>query len=356
MFRVFLFPFSVIYGIIVYVRRHVFYQFGVFKRTSFDIPIICVGNISMGGTGKTPHTEYLVNLLKSNYKIATLSRGYKRKTSGFVCANNTHNASDIGDEPMQYFQEFGNEVIVVVDEKRVRGVTNLLELHPDIQVVILDDAFQHLAIKAGLNILLTDYFTPYSKDYILPTGTLREQRNAANNADIIIVTKCPTVLSPITRDSFLHDLKPQPHQKVLFSYFSYGPMIPITPIAEELIEKSFSQILLLTGIANPYPLKEYLMDKYSEVYSLAFPDHHAFSERDIVKIKNAFDDIITSNKAIITTQKDAMRLLDPAIKEHFEQFPIYYVPLEVKFHKTYQEIIDQDVRDFVSSFYEINLA
>ncbi|MEI6348438.1 MAG: tetraacyldisaccharide 4'-kinase [Bacteroidota bacterium] len=351
MLRFLLFPISCLYGFIVFIRRNVFYKLGWFKQTKFNIPVICVGNISMGGTGKTPHTEYLTRLLMPKYKIATLSRGYKRKTSGFICANASHLVSDIGDEPLQYFQEFGEEVMVAVDEKRVRGIEKIMQINPDIQVVILDDAFQHLSVKAGLNIILTDYFKPYPDDYILPTGTLREYKSAANDADIIIVTKCPSVLSPITRDSFLHAIKPKPHQKVFFSYFSYGDFVPITPKAEKLMGKSYSQIILLTGIANPYPLNEYLMNKFTEIHPMAFSDHHTFTEKDIAKIVMTYQELITTNKAIITTQKDAMRLLDPSIRHLTEDIPIYYIPLEVKFHKSYQELFDKEILEFVSSFY-----
>lgn len=349
MFRFLFFPFSALFGLCVIFRRRILYGCGIIKRTSFNIPVICIGNLAMGGTGKTPHTEYLVRWLMENYRVATLSRGYKRKTSGFICAGEQHGVSDIGDEPMQYFSEFGDRVVVAVDENRVHGVNQLLKRNPEIQVVVLDDAYQHLSIKAGYNILLTDYFKPYPKDFIVPMGSLREQRSAAQYADMIIVTKCPKVLSPFTREDFLSKIKPLPHQKVLFSYFTYGDFVPVTTAAKQKINVDFSQILLLTGIVNPYPLKEYLMEFFVEIHSLAFPDHHSFSSTDVSKIKKEFEGVITSKKAIITTQKDAMRLLDPQVLSLVDDLPIFYVPLTVKFHAPYDEVFAKEIGAFVES-------
>ncbi len=354
MFKFLFFPFSALYGLIVIIRRNVVYGLGIKKRHRFDFPIICIGNLSMGGTGKTPHTEFIVRWLKSSIHLATLSRGYKRKTSGYLCANDQHTVHDIGDEPLQYYTEFKNEVIVAVDEKRVRGVQSLINSYPELEAIILDDAYQHLSIKAGFNILLTDYFSPYYDDYLFPMGRLREQRKAAKNANFIIVTKCPKILSPITRDFFLSKIKALPNQKVLFSYLSYGEYKPITPKAEQIDIKSVTQIILLTGIANPYPLKEYLMDQYTEIHSLEYPDHHEFSEQDIAKIKHRYSEIITSKKVIITTQKDAMRLLAPEIKPLIIDIPIFYIPLEVKFHDNYENILKDEIWSFIKSFSKEN--
>lgn len=350
MFKFLFFPISALYGALVFIRRRFLYAFGIIKRTSFEVPVICVGNLAMGGTGKTPHTEYLVRWLSQNYHIATLSRGYKRKTSGFICANSEHSVSDIGDEPMQYFCEFGSKVVVAVDEKRVHGVNQLIQNYPDLKVIVLDDSFQHLAIKAGYNIILTDYFKPYFEDYLFPMGSLREHRSAAKFADMIVVTKCPKVLSPITRDFYLSKIKPLSHQKVLFSYLTYGEMVPITHTAEQQTDMTFSQIVLLTGIVNPYPLKEFLMERFAEIHSLEFPDHHAFIAKDIEKIKMVYNEIITSKKAIITTQKDAMRLLDPEIKLLVDDIPIYYVPLTVKFHAPFDEEFTEGISTFINQF------
>lgn len=347
MFRFLFFPISAFYSLILLIRRRVFFTYGIFKRTSFDIPIICIGNLSMGGTGKTPHTEYITRLFKKDYRIATLSRGYKRKTTGYICANNTHLVQDIGDEPMQYFHEFGNEVTIAVDERRVHGVKQLLNDNPTLDMIILDDAYQHLAIKAGLNILLTDYFKPYFSDYLFPVGTLRENQSAAKFADIVIVTKCPKILSPITRDFFLSKIKPTHKQQVFFSYFTYGNLVPITSFAMGK-EIDFSKIILLTGIVNPYPLKEYLTEFYSDIRTIEFPDHHEFTPKDIAEIIREFDTIITKQKAIITTQKDAMRLLEPHIKNLIDHLPIFYVPLNVNFHEPYETQLIDKLNQFIN--------
>lgn len=349
MFRFLFFPISAFYGLILLIRRRVFFTYGIFKRTSFDIPIICIGNLSMGGTGKTPHTEYITRLFKKNYRIATLSRGYKRKTTGYICANKTHLVKDIGDEPMQYFNDFGNEVKIAVDERRVHGVIQLLNENPTLDMIILDDAYQHLAIKAGLNILLTDYFKPYFSDYLFPVGTLRESKSATKFADIIIVTKCPKILSPIMRDFFLSKIKPTEKQQVLFSYFTYGDLVPITK-ASVNGKIDFSTIILLTGIVNPYPLKEYLTEFYSEIRTVEFPDHHEFTPKDIDEIIREFDAIITKQKAIITTQKDAMRLLEPHIKNLIDDLPIFYVPLNVSFHEPYGTQFTEKLKQFINSY------
>ncbi len=343
MFRFLFFPISLLFCFATYIRRHLIYGLGLKSRTTFDIPVICIGNIAMGGTGKTPHTEFLVDFLKDNYKVATLSRGYKRKTSGFIIADESHQVTDIGDEPLQYYHNFNGDAIVAVDEKRVNGVEQLIRLNPDLQVVLLDDAYQHLAIKAGLYILLTDYFSPYYKDFVFPVGTLREQKSAAKYADIIVVTKCPKVLSPIVRDLYLSELKLNPTQKVLFSYFTYGDLVPINQMAKDLNIGAVTQILLLTGIVNPYPLKEYLNNKYYEIHSMVYPDHHEFTEKEIIDVRTTFKDIPTSKKAIITTQKDAMRLMSCNI----DDLPIFYVPLQVKFHAAYDEVMKMEVSSFI---------
>lgn len=353
MLKFLFFPFSLLIATGAFVRRYVYFGFGFNRRKEFRIPTICIGNLSMGGTGKTPHTEFLIRTLKDKYKVATLSRGYKRKTSGFLCANETHQVLDIGDEPLQYFKEFKDDVIVAVDEKRVRGVEQLVKIKPDLQVVLLDDAYQHLAIKAGLNILLTDYFSPYYKDYVFPVGTLREHKSAAKHADIIVVTKCPKTLSPIIRDFYLSKLKPKDYQKVFFSYFAYGDFVPINEKARQTNIKMVSQIVLLTGIVNPYPLREYLNDKFFEIHPMAFPDHHDFMEKDIAKIKKTFHDILTSQKAIITTQKDAMRLMTPEIADFTSDLPLFYVPLQVKFHAPYEYQFQDEVNYFIEGFTKV---
>ncbi len=345
--RILLLPFSILYGLLMLLRRKLF-NIGLLKRHIFDFPIICIGNISLGGTGKTPHTEYLIRLLKSNFKIATLSRGYGRKTKGYVLATSTHSAEEIGDEPMQYKSTFYDEIDVAVCENRVTGINNLLALEVKPDIILLDDAYQHISVKAGLNILLTDYYNLYVNDYVIPTGTLREFKSNAKYAEVIVVTKCPKVLSPMIVKSMIAKIKPLSHQKICFSYYKYGEIIPLTECADKNAKLNFSQLLMVTGIANPYPLKEYLKDNCFELHTITFSDHHSFSIKDLNKIIYNFDSIFSKNKAIIITQKDAMRLNSEKFKHLIKDLPIYYIPLEVKFHKNYESIFNKMILNYVN--------
>lgn len=223
--RILLLPFSLIYGLIVGVRNY-FFNNGLLKSVEFKIPVISVGNLSAGGTGKTPHVEYLIRLLKDHFKIAVVSRGYLRKTRGFVLTDINSTVSMVGDEPMQYINKFKN-LLVAVDENRNHGIQKLMTSHTELDAVILDDAFQHRYVKPGLSILLTDFHSLYSKDFLLPVGRLRESKKGAKRADIIIVTKTDPVFSPLSKRAVLEQLKPQPHQKVFFSYVTYGLPIPV---------------------------------------------------------------------------------------------------------------------------------
>ena len=263
-----LLPFSLLYGMVMLVRNMLF-DLGVIPSEKFSIPVISVGNLSMGGTGKTPHIEYLIRLLYGNYFVATLSRGYKRESKGFILANKESNVNDIGDEPLQYLRKF-EQVKVAVDEKRVRGIHYLMEKFPGIDVILLDDAYQHRYVKPGLSILLTDYRHLYINDHMVPSGTLREFTIGANRADIIIITKTPKIFSPITRRRILEDLHPKPFQKVFFSYLTYPEPIPVFDDSSLVFPSKLSFILLFTGIANNYPLVEHLERFTSEIKTLHF--------------------------------------------------------------------------------------
>jgi len=287
----------------------------------------------MGGTGKSPHVEYLVRLLTNDYDVATLSRGYKRKTKGFVIADGLITAKDIGDEPFQFKSKFEN-IQVAGGEKRVRGITKLQEQKPGTDVILLDDAFQHRHVNPGLSILLTDFHNLYSQDYPIPTGSLREFRPGAGRADIIIVTKSAKVLSPITRNRVKDEIKPQSHQKLYFSYIEHGSFTPIPGI--DFVpdkKKKYYSILLFAGIANMYPLEFYLKNLCIEIEILKFPDHHHYKKKDITRIVDTFDRILSHNKIIITTEKDAMRLIHPEFIKVLKYYPVCYVPIEIKFHK-----------------------
>ena len=308
-----LFPLSLIYGWVIAVRNFLF-DIGLLPSKHFIIPIISVGNLAVGGTGKTPHVEYLLSLFKKNTKTAVLSRGYKRKTTGFILANENANSQTIGDEPFQIFKKFPN-VTIAVDEKRVNGVNKLLKQIPDLQLIILDDAFQHRHIQAGLSILLTDYSNLYTEDSILPTGTLRESGKGSKRADIIVVTKCPEHISPIEMRIVEDELKLKAHQSIFFSTYKYADIEPvflvdITPkLTLEQLKINKTDILLVAGIAKPQPIVDYLNNFALQVESLLFADHHIFNSKDIREIKENFEKLNTDNKIIIVTEKMQPELL-----------------------------------------------
>lgn len=333
--RIILFPFSILYGCIVFIRNKL-YDLGIFSSKEFDIPTISVGNLTVGGTGKTPHIEYLIRILKPEFYIATLSRGYGRKTKGFVLSDTQSTAKDIGDEPLQFKKKFSG-LRVAVDGNRVRGIQNLLKEFPSLQAILLDDAFQHRAVKPGLNIVLTDFSKLYLHDNIMPSGSLREFKSGIQRADIIIVTKCPEILLPIERKRLMNEINPKPHQHVYFSYIKYGDFIPVegegtNPLAKEYyFERNFS-MALLTGIANTKPLEYYLKDKVKNIIPIKYNDHHHFTKADIGNIQKIFNNIVAANKIILTTEKDAMRLKSPEYADAIKNLPLFYIPIEIEFH------------------------
>lgn len=345
--RILLLPFSLIYGFIIGVRNYLF-DTGLLKSVEFKLPVIAVGNLSAGGTGKTPHVEYLIRLLKGRFKLAVISRGYLRKTHGFVLADINSTVSMVGDEPMQYIHKF-NDLLVAVDENRCHGIKKLLSDHAQMNAVILDDAYQHRFVKPGLSILLTDFHSLYSKDYLLPAGRLREPRSGAKRADIIIVTKTDPVFSPLSKRAVLEQIKPLPHQKVFFSYVTYGLPIPLFADLPPLRYNMINTIVLFAGIANPYPLEQYLKRLCNELVTIYYNDHHPFSEKDIKDIKNTYNNQFSKRKVLITTEKDAMRLRDPLIESLFKGIPIYYIPIEISFHFKEKEKFDKLILDFVET-------
>lgn len=316
--RLLLYPIALIFNLITKLRN-IFYDKGIFKSTSFDLPIICIGNLSTGGTGKTPHTEYLIRLLKEKYNIATLSRGYGRKTKGYQLANINSTAETIGDEPMQFYSKFGKEIKVAVNENRVEGVQNLLkEVNPD--VVLLDDAFQHRAIQAGFYILLTPYDDLFTNDYVLPAGNLREARIGANRANTIIVTKCPITLNEVEKSIIIEKIRPYTTVNIYFSRIEYDSKI----YGEQTIELeklSSEEVVLITGIANPKPMVDYLGGKVKIKEHLSFPDHYNFTKEDILNINQK-----SKNQYIITTEKDYMRLQKYESLHH----SLYFLPITIQ--------------------------
>jgi len=312
--EVILFPFSLVYGVAAFLRRKFFR-----KPATFSVPTICVGNLRVGGTGKTPFVEYITHFLSQNHQTAILSRGYGRKTKGYINACETQNISSkiIGDEPMQYVLKFPN-VEIAVCEKRKIGIQSLLQKKPELEIIVLDDAYQHLSVNYTVRILLTEYDRPWFKDFPLPSGNLREFRCASKHADIIMVTKCPENLSEEEKNSFLLKLKPKQGQEVFFTKIKYNSQFSI-------LNSQFS-ILLITGIANPTPLVHYLKSQYENIHFLHFPDHHSFSKKDIEKIIRLKEKLGGENCTILTTEKDAMRL------QAFENMPSYHtVPIEIVF-------------------------
>lgn len=304
--RFLLFPFAVLYDVITRVRNW-FFNVGVLKSTSFEIPVIAVGNLSVGGTGKSPQIEYLMRLLKGNYRIAVLSRGYKRKTKGFQIVSDTHTAEDVGDEPLQFYKKFKENVIVAVDANRTNGIQQLLQSKNPPEIVLLDDAFQHRKVTASSYILLTKYNDLFVNDFLLPTGNLRESRRGAKRASVIVVTKCPENLSKSEQEKIVRKLNPKPYQKVFFTTIAYDENLKGT---EELAISDLKdkEVLLVTGIANPKPLLNFLKEKEVSFKHLNFPDHHNFTQQDISTIKKTFDELPSEQKIMLTTEKDYMRL------------------------------------------------
>ncbi|MCF8301977.1 MAG: tetraacyldisaccharide 4'-kinase [Bacteroidales bacterium] len=344
--RILLIPFALIYGLMVVLRNKLF-DWGVFRSKEFDIPIISVGNLSTGGSGKSPQIEYLIRILRPHYKVATLSRGYGRHSKGFRIVSPNHTPVETGDEPLQYARKF-EDVIVAVDEKRVNGIRQLRKKFPEIEVILLDDAFQHRWVKPGLSMLLTDYHSLYTDDFILPTGNLREPKSGAKRADMIIITKTANVFSPLAKRLVEDKIKPRPYQSVYYSYIEYNNFKPLWSELDESLPKQANTILLFTGIANSYPLVDYLKRFCDELITLEYSDHHHYSISDLKQIKNTYDNIVGSKKVIVTTEKDAMRLSYPKIKTFAQQMPIFYMPIEVKIHfDNRKEDFEKQVLDYV---------
>ena len=331
--RVLLYPFALIYGTVAALRRWL-YRSGLCKAYQAPIPTISVGNLSVGGTGKTPHVEYLIRLLSNQYKIATLSRGYKRKTKGFVLANDIDpqqlSAELIGDEPLQFFTKFPH-IKVAVDEKRKDGIQQLLQCFPDLQYIILDDCYQHLQVKPNLNILITEYQNPYTKDYPLPLGRLREFRSAARYADMVIVSKCPADMTEVQRSEMAQLLKLQDYQQLYFTTMRYGELTALNECGKKQQVTAQTEVVVLTAIAHPEPLVEYLSEKFNIIHHYRFADHHYFSEKEIEEIYFRFFYENSENRVLVTTEKDSMRLIYSNMSKILEDIPLFVQPIEPKF-------------------------
>ncbi len=344
-FRYLLFPFSLLYGAAVWLRNKLF-DWNILKSASFNFPLICVGNLAAGGTGKTPMTEYLVELLQKDFITATLSRGYKRKTKGFAIANEKTTALDIGDEPMQFHQKFPG-ITVAVGEERLVAIPQLLHQRPETQVIVLDDAFQHRTVKAGLNIILTDYRNLYTRDLMLPSGDLRDVRLSRKRADIILVTKCKSDLNIAEKEAIIAEINPLPHQHIFFTEIAYAqPYHLFTKTSGDF--GSQSDVLLLCGIANPKPLMDFLTKHVHSYDMIRYADHHIFSIDDLKEIKRHFEKLQEDTRIMITTEKDGVRL--EKFKAELETYPLYVLPIRHRFMFGEQEKFDQLVLNFVRSF------
>ncbi len=348
-FRILLLPFALLYWLAVAVRNWL-YDKKILPTDSFNLPVICVGNLAVGGTGKSPMVEYLVALLKNDFRVATLSRGYKRKTKGYALADKNSTALEIGDEPMQFHIKFP-DVPVAVGEERTEAIPQLLHDHPETQAVILDDAFQHRAIRAGLNILLTEYGNLFTRDFYLPTGDLRDLKRNYKRAEIIIVTKCDPGISMDEKEEIIREIKPLPHQSVFFTAMQYGKYYHISN--KDLLSPDPQQeVLLLSGIANPRPLKKWV-EEHSKAYHLAqYPDHHIFTIDDLREIRKRFDSIESADKIILTTEKDAVRLMK--FHKETDSIPLYVVPVRHQFLFDEVEKFNSLVSDFIRNFKSIS--
>lgn len=341
-------PLALLFGLITFVRNKL-YDLGFIKSYQPLKHTICVGNLSVGGSGKTPHVEYLINLLKGEFALATLSRGYKRKTKGYIIADTKSTSDDIGDEPLLYKTKYP-ALTVCVEVNRVKGVKKLAEHEPSPQVIILDDAFQHRPIKCGLNIVVSEYENIYYKDALMPVGRLREAKSGMQRADIIIISKTPDRTTPVEIRNILKDVKPLPHQYVFFSYLKYGDIYSISNPEEKIstLNDLFRfRLIVFTGIANADPMITYLKEYSAGVSHLPFDDHHDYTVADVANIQKYYETFEGGNKLIVTTEKDLMRLKLPEIWAIAERMNIFVLPVEVTFKdktEEFNEIILKYVR------------
>ncbi len=342
--RIILCPFSLIYGLITALRNHLF-DIGYKKSFRFDTPVIGVGNLSVGGNGKTPMVEYLLVLLKQKYQVATLSRGYGRNTKGFRLATSAENAGTLGDEPYQIFTKFHKQVTVAVGEERALAIPVILQERPETEVIVLDDAFQHRSVRPHLNILVTDFSRPFFRDYILPAGRLREYRKGASRAQLIVVTKCPQQLDPTTQNQYLQRIaRYAPQAKI---YFSSMEVQPIQPLFDQTTTpRTTGGLILVSGIANPTSLELLVPDHQKIIKHLRYADHHRYRLADIEKIRMEFSAHTDADAIILTTEKDRVKLQE--FREHLIDLPIYYLPIRVRLLNG-SESFDQEILNNLES-------
>ncbi|OIQ27930.1 MAG: tetraacyldisaccharide 4'-kinase [Bacteroidetes bacterium MedPE-SWsnd-G2] len=331
--RKLLFPIVPVYYFVTWMRNY-FYDKGIYKSKSYNVPIIAVGNLSVGGTGKTPLIELLIRTFKDDYKLATLSRGYKRKTSGFVLAGEADTALTLGDEPFQFHSKF-QDIKVSVDANRQEGIELLMQQPDAPNLILLDDAYQHRKVTAGYYVLLSSYEKLYTRDMLLPTGDLREPISGAKRAKSIVITKCPPSLTLKDKQKIISELKPQPEQNVFFSWISYSDVIKNNQSEKNLMDLKSTNFKLVTGIANPKPLLEFLNLKGLKFEHLEFNDHHDFSEKEIEQLKTL--------DCILTTEKDYVRL-----SPHFKNSDqLFYLPISFEIDRLND--FKSDLKSYIDS-------
>lgn len=321
-----LFPFAVLYDAITSVRNRL-YDLSLRPSASFDLPVISVGNLSVGGTGKTPMVEHLIRLLSNSYRVATLSRGYKRTTKGFRIAGPNDSAGTLGDEPFQFYSKFKEKIIVTVGEERALAISNILQENPETNVILLDDAFQHRRVKPNFQILLTVYGNLFFNDWLLPAGRLRESKTGARRADVVVVTKCPQTLQEeemMSIEKSIHQYTPKP---VFFTTIHYGSPMALSSITNTLDKK----IVLVTGLANADHLKKYLSQSNLIVHHFNFEDHHHFTESELKSIVGLAKD---KKAQVVTTEKDATKLRSPQFTQYLQEVSWFYIPIEIGFLKS----------------------
>ena len=346
--KIVLVPLSYVYGAVTFTRNKLF-DWKILKSVSFNIPVISIGNIAVGGTGKTPHTEYVISLLSDKYNTAVLSRGYKRKTSGFILAFPNCTPSDIGDEPYQIYQKFGSKIKVAVCGNRVKGICELQRIDPSINLIILDDAFQHRYVNPKVSIALSEFNKPFFEDRLLPVGRLRESSNSIRErADIVVMTKCPDDIKPIKYRIIKKHLNLFPYQHLFFSRYRYDNPVPVFPEESTYIPMlsiltKQDIVLAITGIANPVPLVKYLKKYDATVKIMQFSDHHNFSRTDMKNIQEAYKSLKGRYKIMITTEKDAVRMAtNPYFPYELKQH-IFYQPITVEFINNENEDFDSEL-------------
>lgn len=328
--KILLLPFAVLYNLITRLRNYA-YDTGRKPSIQFDVPVIGVGNLTVGGTGKTPMVEHLIRILGGTYKLATLSRGYGRQTKGFRLATPADTAATLGDEPLQIYRKFGHQVTVAVGEERAFAIPNILHEHPEVQAILMDDAFQHRRVRPLVNILLSDYNRPFYQDLLLPAGRLRESRSGAKRANAIVVTKCPAAIQDDEMMAIVHNIRQYSPAPVFFTTIRYGNPVPFGGYFSHAEATPADNVILLTGIAQPGPLVDYVQKSYRLADHIAMPDHHSYSRQDLERLVARIQ--ADPTLSIITTEKDSVKLIATALADLAVRLPLFYLPMEAEFVK-----------------------